>query len=112
MPLPPRAQRNGPAAGVRSEGMLEHVIDDRFEFLERAGRGGSAVVYRAWDRLVRRMVAVKVFTDDAPDSAYVQREVEVLSHLRHPSVVAYLDHGTTSDDRPFVVTEWLEGETL
>ncbi len=95
-----------------SDGMPLPYLAERFDVTAHAGRGGTAVVFRAFDRLLRRDVAVKVLESDDADSAYVRREVEILSHLSHPGIVAYLDDGKTHDGRPFVVTEWLEGETL
>jgi serine/threonine-protein kinase len=42
----------------------------------------------------------------------VRIEAESLSHLRHPNVVAVIDHGTTADQRPFIVMEHLRGNDL
>ncbi|HTJ41039.1 MAG TPA: serine/threonine-protein kinase, partial [Kofleriaceae bacterium] len=75
------------------------------------GRGGMGTVYRA-RTAAGAPVAIKVL-DHAADDALdrFSREVRTLAALRHPAVVAYLDHGARAGVH-YLVTEWLEGETL
>ncbi|HEX2574067.1 MAG TPA: protein kinase [Polyangia bacterium] len=85
----------------------------RFEIEEVAAAGGMATVYRAREQTTGRLVAIKVLRGgSATDEQRMQREAELLAHLRHPAIVQYLDRGLTEEAEPFVVMEWLEGETL
>ncbi|WP_394846447.1 protein kinase [Pendulispora brunnea] len=81
-----------------------------------AGSGGMGVVYRARDR--KRdgaTVALKVlhiFEGHRYFQERFAREAYMLSELRHPGIVAYIDHGITPQGQPFLVMEWLDGEDL
>lgn len=87
---------------------------DRFEIEERAGGGGMGQVYRARDLARGVPVAVKVLGAWADqEGARFLREAEILAGLRHPAVVGYVAHGLIEgENTPFLVMEWLEGETL
>ena len=90
------------------------VIAQRYELGPLIGRGGTADVYRAVDRLLDRSVAVKVLRDRAGDDAAHERftaEATTLAGLNHPGLVVVLDAGIT-DERPFLVMELVEGHTL
>jgi tetratricopeptide (TPR) repeat protein len=89
------------------------IIASRFELEERAGSGGMGDVFRAHDKLSGESVAVKIVRDGrAPEEARFDREALVLSELRHPGIVRLIAHGVTDDARPYIVTEWLQGEEL
>src|SRR5262249_41023676 len=89
-------------------------IAGRFELIEEAAKGGMGTVYRALDRLTKQPVALKVVRDlvEKGSSTRFAREIEVLSKLSHPGIVTYIAHGTTSDGVSYLVTEWVDGETL
>src|SRR6185503_17699677 len=55
---------------------------------------------------------VKVSTGEAQVDERFAREAAVLAALRHPHIVAYVDHGLTSDGRFFIAMELLDGEPL
>src|SRR5262245_25096113 len=89
------------------------LIDGRFELREVAGSGGVGLVYRALDRWTGADVALKLLRrarDD--DRARFEREARALAALSHPHVVRYIAHGTMADGVPYLVMEWLAGETL
>jgi hypothetical protein len=89
------------------------VLDGRFEIRGRAGEGGMGTVYRALDHLARREVAVKILRDSSPsDLGRFAREARLLAELDHPGIVRYVEHGTTEQGAPYLVLEWLAGETL
>ena len=85
---------------------------DRYELLELTAQGGMGHVYRARDRATSAIVAVKVLSPEGGDPERFAREASVLSSLTHPSIVRYLDHGTSIEGAPFLVMEWLSGEDL
>ncbi len=89
------------------------VVSGRYEIRELAGTGGMGSVYRALDRQAGIDVAVKVVsTTEASNLARFDREARVLMGLSHRHVVGYKDRGVTDQGRPFLVLDWLEGETL
>lgn len=71
-------------------------------------------IFRATDLATQERVALKLLNKSASpgEHARFRREVEVLAELRHPGIVAYVDHGEWSDGRPYFAMEWLEGEDL
>ena len=78
-------------------------------------RGGMGIVYRARDRALDRPVAVKVlprsWNVSAEDRSRAEREALLLARLDHPGIVRILSAGTT-DGLPYLVMEWVAGETL
>ncbi len=91
----------------------EHLADDRFVLLNRLGEGGNAVVWRARDRMMRAMVAVKILRSaDADRQRRFVQEAEVLANIRHANVVRALSRGVTSQGQPYVVLELVTGQSL
>ncbi|MCZ7680212.1 MAG: serine/threonine protein kinase [Sandaracinaceae bacterium] len=88
-------------------------LAERYELGERVGSGGMGVVHRARDLATGETVAVKVLHHAGPDSRRrFAREAQALAQLSHEGVVRYVDSGADAEGRPFLVMEWLEGETL
>lgn len=77
---------------------------------ERVGAGGAGEVYRAIQLSTRREVAVKRLHQGRSDARFVQ-EVSALSRLRHPGIVGLIQAGV-NDARPFLVMEWVRGQSL
>jgi eukaryotic-like serine/threonine-protein kinase len=94
------------------------VLAGRYELVSVVGRGGMADVYRGWDGVLRRAVAVKVFRSaGVPGVGQRGRtEVAVLSGLNHPGLVTVFDGGEDESDpggpRAFLVMEFVPGPTL
>ena len=91
------------------------MLAGRFRLDELIGRGGMATVFRAWDTMLGRPVAVKLLRPEItadPDLALrFRREAHAAAVLHHPNVVGYLGAGTEGDT-PFLVMELVEGEDL
>jgi eukaryotic-like serine/threonine-protein kinase len=89
----------------------------RYEVRQILGQGGMGLVYRAYDTVVRREVAVKTILD-LPDPASLQlfyKECDVLASLSHPNIVEIFDIGEFEDDgkkKPYFVMPLLPGTTL
>ena len=90
-----------------------------YEIEGEVARGGMGVVYRGRDVRLARPVAIKLLL--APGAGGLAdrrvrrfaREAETLAALNHPGVLAVYDFGTLPDRKvPYLITEWLEGETL
>ena len=87
----------------------------RYEITGRLGKGAMGVVYAARDSMMERTVAIKVMMTDLEDdpdtSARFYREARSAGQLVHPNIVTIFDMGV-DNGRPFIVMEFLEGETL
>lgn len=89
------------------------VIAGRYRLVNLLGRGGTAEVWRAEDGALGRSVALKLVTVPTDDSAArAGEEARLLAKLSHPGLVPVYDAGTDERDRPWVVMELVEGETL
>ncbi|MFV1959388.1 MAG: protein kinase, partial [Planctomycetota bacterium] len=77
----------------------------RYEVEALLGRGGMAVVYRAFDPAANRHVALKVLSADAPeeDKIRFQREVEVQGNIHHPHIMPIFDSGSLGASRYFAM---------
>jgi eukaryotic-like serine/threonine-protein kinase len=89
----------------------------RYEVRQILGQGGMGLVYRAYDTVVRREVAVKTILD-IPDPASLQlfyKECDVLASMSHPNIVEIFDIGEFEDEgkkKPYFVMPLLPGSTL
>lgn len=89
----------------------------RFRLVREVGRGGMGVVYLAEraDGEFEQRVAVKLLPVGSAAPAAHRRflvERQVLARLDHPAIARLLDGGTTSDGRPYLVMEYVEGERI
>lgn len=91
---------------------VAELLADRYELGVRLGSGGMGDVYRARDRLLERVVAVKVPTTTVtPASAErFKREARAAARLNHPNIVSVYDWGGGTE--PFIVMELVEGRSL
>jgi serine/threonine-protein kinase len=87
----------------------------RFQIKEERGRGGMAVVYKAYDCILQRTVALKVLLPMlAANKEFTQRfrrEAITAANLRHPNIVVIFDVGA-HDQFQYIVMEYLDGQTL
>ena len=89
------------------------IVENRFEIELEAGSGGMATIYRALDRSSGSSVALKVLKRRASmEIERFAREAQLLAELRHPGIVRYVAHGTTSSGEQWLAMEWLRGEDL
>ena len=88
-----------------------------YEILAPLGAGGMGEVYRAQDKRLERMVAIKVLSSNlsqTPDlKQRFEREAKTISSLQHPHICVLHDIGRdATSGTDFLVMEYLEGETL
>jgi eukaryotic-like serine/threonine-protein kinase len=94
-------------------------LNGRYRLEARIAAGGMSTVYRAMDETLERQVAVKLMNREvASDSDQLERfrrEARAVAQLSHPHIVGVIDAGEDIDPahpRPYIVFEYVEGETL
>jgi len=97
------------------ERFIGKVLDGRYKIEKIIGVGGMAVVFRAYDPVMRRTVAIKRLKDDvAKDTAAVKRfinESKAVSMLSHPNIISIYDVSMSGESK-YIVMEYVEGITL
>jgi serine/threonine-protein kinase len=95
------------------------VLGGRYRILEQIGGGGSAVVWRGYDQVLNRLVAVKVLSGPSATGTQARHrihdEARMAAALSHPHIAAVHDVGESFDDgleTPYVVMELVDGRTV
>ena len=89
------------------------LVGDRYRLDTMVGRGGTAEVWAATDTALERRVAIKLVTAaGGEDASRVADEARLLARLNHTGLVPVYDAGTDGAGRPWVVMEFVDGETL
>src|SRR6188472_1247138 len=87
----------------------------RYELRDKLGQGGMGVVYRAYDTLLERVVAVKLISgtiDENPDlRERFFREARAAGQLSHRNIITIHDLGE-HEGLPYLAMEYLDGEDL
>lgn len=93
---------------------LRAIQNGRYEIIGKIGSGGSSVVYKARDTFLDKVVAIKKLHKTASDEATLrfQREAKVAGSLTHPNIQGVLDFGLIDDCEPYLVLDFVAGETL
>jgi serine/threonine protein kinase len=91
------------------------LLNGRYRLDAQIGAGGMSTVYRAFDTVLERQVAIKLMhreiASDSDQLERFRREARAVAQLNHPYIVGVIDAG--EDDRtPYIVFEYVEGETL
>lgn len=90
-------------------------LAEKYEIQAEIGRGGMGIVYRGYDLLLQRAVAIKVlpreFTHDQRFVERFRQEAVLAAGLHHPNIVTIYDVGA-QDDLYYIVMQFLEGLTL
>src|SRR5947199_7593847 len=91
------------------------LLGGRYRLDAQVGRGGMSTVYRAFDIVLERPVAIKLMhAEIASDSDHLERfrrEARAVAQLSHPHIVNVIDAGE-DEGRPYIVFEYIEGQTL
>ncbi|HEX4354890.1 MAG TPA: protein kinase, partial [Polyangiales bacterium] len=103
------------SAATAGSSLIGQSIDGRYRLEAQIGVGGLGTVYRATHTKLDRAVAVKVLHESygasAVQRARFEREAKALATVEHTNIVSVMDYGV-AEDRPYLVMELLEGETL
>ncbi|NUP19165.1 MAG: serine/threonine protein kinase [Streptomyces sp.] len=91
---------------------VQGLLANRYQLLERLGRGAMGEVWRAADQFLGCPVAVKLLHAEGPaDAARFRLEAQTAGRLNHPNVVGMYDFGSDGD-RLYLVMELVDGWTL
>src|SRR5580765_1052179 len=96
--------------------MEQARIPERYKLIEEVGQGGMAIVYRAQDETLKRVVAIKVLHQHLaaePESkARLEREAQAVAKLRHDNILEIFDYSGLDSQSSYIVTEFIDGQTL
>lgn len=99
-----------------ADGRVNAVFAERYEVQSVIGVGGMSTVYRARQKMLDRLVAIKVLDRElAKQPESVKRflqEARTISRFDHENLVSVHDFGVTPDGQPFIVMDHIEGRTL
>jgi serine/threonine-protein kinase len=113
--VPERARPRRMASITSSRVPLGTILEGKFRINREIGRGGMAAVYEAENIDIGKRVAVKILAAELITSRIVRerflREARAAAAIRSPYICDVYDSGMY-DDRPFLVMELLEGESL
>lgn len=108
---------NMPSVGNPSRDLNPGVMFGKnYQIIELVGKGGMSAVYKAYDRMLKRNVAVKVLAykrklDKKARARFVQEGI-ALSKLDHPNLIKVYEFGDADSAEPFLVMDFLEGVPL
>lgn len=108
----------GQLAGLMKTLESGTIFDGKYEIEAVLGSGGVGTVYKAQEKELSRTVAIKllhIWTSSVgePDSLQrFKREARVLCQLLHPNILRVYRFGLTENDLPFLVMEYVNGESL
>lgn len=96
------------------------IVGGRYRLVERLGMGGMSLVWRAFDEVLGRQVAIKVldgpFAGNPEFGRAIRREARAVARLTHPNIGVVYDYGESPDGAgvatPYVVMELIDGRTL
>jgi CheY-like chemotaxis protein/tRNA A-37 threonylcarbamoyl transferase component Bud32 len=111
LPEPDPAELRSSADAWSQDYAAGDVIDNRFEILNVLGQGGFSKVYRVQDHVEGEERALKLF-DSAAGYAAVRREIGALRKIHHANVVEVFWAGKTKTGDWYLITEFVEGESL
>jgi hypothetical protein len=107
--------------------ILGTTLGGRYRLDARIGHGGMSTVYRAFDAVLERQVAIKLMhreiASDSDQLERFRREARAVAQLNHPHIVRVIDAGEWDAHEqeghtgievgtPYIVLEYVEGETL
>lgn len=104
------------ASSSRLETPIGTILADRYEILSEVGRGGMSIVYKSRQLLMDKERAIKMLLAqlmyDQTSKKRFQREAQAAACLDHPNVIAVHDFGIAPTGQPYLVMDYLVGESL
>ncbi|NOZ01141.1 MAG: protein kinase, partial [Deltaproteobacteria bacterium] len=98
-----------------SKSPVPEQLSERYKVLSRLGEGGTAVVYLAVDKVLKREVVLKILSNPSLPGElaeeYFMREAQIVAGMSHPNIVTVFDVGNAGN-RMYQVMEYIEGRSL
>jgi hypothetical protein len=111
LPGPDPAEVRSSGGSKAADYAVGDVLEDRFEIIQMVGQGSFSKVYRVRDHVEGQERAFKLFDSPAGYEA-VRREIGALRKIHHPNVVEVFWAGQTSAGDWYLITEFVDGESL
>ncbi len=105
--------QDGTAIDAQKE--IDRALAETYEFIGTIGTGGMGVIYKARQKMLNKIVAIKMLHShllNIQSMLRFQQEAKAASALRHPNVIAVHDFGISEQWQPFMVMDYIEGITL
>lgn len=85
-------------------------VMNKYVLVSRAGQGGMAEVWKAWDRSLGRWVAIKFLKDEVGQpEVRIEREGRMAGGFSHPGIISIYERGRHDDGRPYLVMPFVDG---
>ena len=98
------------------ESLKDLNLGQRYQPLKMLGQGGMGTVYQVRDNELNQFFAVKVLRSelaaDASAAKRFEQEAQAVTVLTHPNLVAVYGHGNQPDGTPYLIMDYLDGESL
>jgi serine/threonine-protein kinase len=108
--------RNNPRRGLAKMALATGQTFGNYQVVRLVGEGGFGEVYEAQNQFLQRRAAIKVLHKGmGEDPELVRRflnEARAASAIRHPNIIEVLDAGVTPEGEPYILMEFLEGDSL
>src|SRR5450755_1479471 len=103
-------------SGEQEASRIGGTVGGKYRIVRLLAKGGMGVVYEALHTVVRRRFAIKFLRRDLAERRDIlnrfQREAEAAGGLDNQNVMAAIDFGISDDGTPYIVMEYLSGESL
>ncbi|MGD9679676.1 MAG: serine/threonine protein kinase [Candidatus Obscuribacterales bacterium] len=102
--------------GSTGTNLPHEALGANYQFLALLGRGGMGSVYKVRDLSLGTDFAVKILNEELAENAEALKrfymECEAASSLSHPNLVSVYKHGQTKQGSPYLIMDYIEGESL
>lgn len=94
---------------------MDKTLADTYEFIGTIGTGGMGVIYKARQKMLNKVVAIKMLHShllNIQSMLRFQQEAKAASSLKHQNVISVHDFGISEQGQPYMVMDFIEGITL
>lgn len=97
-----------------AEKPISAEFEGRYEIIEEVGKGGMGVVYKARQPALQKLYAIKMLHSVHNNETLLrfEREAKAISKLDHVNLITSHDFGVSTDGRPYMVMDFIEGTSL